>query len=141
MRYVHTQIPDKPFGTKRAAPFEVPPFCRIGEGRIAVSGKWSPSKSIVLTKVQLSCSYTTGASSFVVLKGNNNASVDTTNATDVLYQGGTAVAELEQGTENYTEIDVSINLSENEWIAVAEFVVNPCVNPVITFAAQEDLKL
>jgi hypothetical protein len=139
MRSLRTQSPEVYNAASRAPYYQPPPFNRVGPAAVSVSAKWSPPINIVITKAELSFSYSSGSSRFALIVGANNGNIDVTDAMSVLMMGGQVEAWLEvPAGATYHEISLKIPLGVGAWMAIAEFDLNLAVGlPIITFQAEE----
>lgn len=136
MRSVHVQDNNTYQAQSLVPSWVPPPWSKVGT-RPSSSGKWSPTVNIVLTGINVTCSYSLGSSSFVLLKGDNGAAVDTTDPVSILYQGGdlAALLTINPGV-TFQAFDFRIPVFATQWLAVAELQQNACISPMIIFKAE-----
>jgi hypothetical protein len=139
--YVRVQTPNVFESQSRPPVFDVPVFSSNDSG-VQVSSRWSPAAQIAIRKIEVSMSLSMGISTFAILKGFNNNSVDPNNPFDVLMLGGDVACWLRTSAyksqtlfSNYEGLPIYV--APSEWIAVGCYeAANPCVNPSIRFYAE-----
>lgn len=136
MKAVFSQQPGAAQASSRAAEFLPPPYSRIGAAPV-VSGKWIPNKPILITAIVVTTPYIIGPCRFALIVGGKDITIDTTDPSIVntMLLGGNLERWIDINSV-YTRIETSIPMSPTSWMAIGEFVENPCSNPVIMFEGE-----